>query len=88
MKHLTWVAVFASALAVAEPSTESAPGAAADVPVVDMAVLELESGERADPTLGAPLKRVTEELDRALELQLPPRDGRAESESDYVAWLR
>ncbi|MHA7815502.1 MAG: hypothetical protein ACX93N_03435 [Pseudohaliea sp.] len=81
MKHFTWLAVLASALAAAEP-----PAAAPDAPVVDMAVLELEPA--ADDAFGAPLKRIAEELDRALELQLAPKDDAPDPEADYVASLR
>ena len=81
MKHLTWLAVLVSALAAAEPP-------APDAPVVDMAVLEVERDAPADAALDAPLKRITEELDRALELQLPPEGEAPEPEADYVASLR
>ena len=82
MKHFTWLAVLASAMVAAEPP------ALEDAPVVDMAVLEIEPGERADTTLGAPLKRIAEELDRTLQLQLAPLDEPPESDGDYVAALR
>ena len=82
MKHFTWLAVLASAIAAAEP-----PAPAPDAPVVDMAVLELEHEATADE-LGAPLKRIAEELDRALELQLAPLDEAPEVDADYVASLR
>jgi hypothetical protein len=91
VKHLTWLALLAGAVAVAEPPTESAPITAADTPVVDMAVLEVETGESIESTnstLAAPLKRITDELDRTLELQLAPPDESPEAEGDYVASLR
>ena len=83
VKHLTWLAVLASTLAAAEP-----PAAIEDAPVVDMAVLELEHEAAADTALGTPLKRIAEELDRALERQLAPMDDAPDPEADYVASLR
>ena len=83
MKHFTWLAVLASAMAAAEP-----PAPAPDAPVVDMAVLELEHDAKADDALGAPLKRIADELDRTLELKLAPEDEAPELDADYVASLR
>lgn len=83
MKHFTWLAVLASAMAAAQP-----PAPAPDAPVVDMAVLELEHDATANEALGAPLKRIAEELDRALELQLAPADEAPAPDADYVASLR
>jgi hypothetical protein len=83
VKHFTWLAVLASAVVAAEP-----PAPAPDAPVVDMAVLELEHDAKAADDLGAPLKRIAEELDRALELQLAPLDNAPEPDADYVASLR
>tara|TARA_B100000287_G_scaffold305078_1_gene288324 strand:- start:205 stop:462 length:258 start_codon:yes stop_codon:yes gene_type:complete len=81
VKHFTWLAVLASAMAAAEPPAQ-------DAPVVDMAVLEVERDATADDALGAPLKQISKELDRALELQLAPEDEAPELGADYVASIR
>ncbi len=81
VKHFTWLAVLASAMAAAEPPAQ-------DAPVVDMAVLEVERDAKADDALDAPLKRIADELDRALELQLAPEDEAPELEADFVASIR
>jgi len=81
VKHFTWLAMLATALAVAEPP-------APDAPAVDMAVLDAERAATAEAALGAPLKQIAEELDRALELQLAPEDEAPAPAADYVASLR
>ena len=83
MKHFTWLAVLTSAMAAAQP-----PAPARDAPVVDMAVLEIEHDAAAAETLRAPLKRIADELDRALELQLAPLDNAPGRDADYIAALR
>jgi len=81
VKHLTWLAVLASAMAAAEPPAQNDP-------VVDMAVLEVERDAPEDAALDAPLKRIAEELDRALELQLAPEDEAPQLDADFVASVR
>ncbi|KGE05074.1 hypothetical protein [Pseudohaliea rubra] len=91
MKHFTWLAVLASAMVAAQP-----PASARDVPAgtmavtaaVTTAVFGIEHDAAAAEALGTPLKRITDELDRALELQLAPQDDAPGLDADYVASLR